>query len=348
MKFMKIIEGIEGDYIETKKTHLFFDVKGLLHPNERKISFLRFFPHPKGSRIKNNVSFKKIYKLSDRYTFLRENYPNYLFFSKEFDLEVQGVRNEDIKMIYSPRKFLKELIKKDQVTRSENLSRELCEFFISEGNLSENSLGITGSLMVGLNTDDSDIDLIIYGTENSIEFQKTLTTILKNSKMCRKYNMGEYKTHYKWRFGGSEIPFESFLKSEQRKLHQGKYKNVDFFIRYIKSPEDWGGNFYDYQYNNYGRIKLRAEIMDSKDSIFTPCSYKISPRKILENGIYPKNINIKNISEIASFRGRFCEQVKDGEMVLVEGKLEKVSFQNKQEYFRILLSDPLQDKLIII
>ena len=345
---MKIIEGIEGDYIETKNTHLFFDVKGLLHPNERKICFLRFVPHPKENRIKNSISFKKIYKLSDRYAFLRENYPAHLFFSKELDLEVQGVRNENIERIYSPRKFLKELIEKDQLTNGENISRELSEFFISKGNLSEKSLGITGSLMVGLNNEDSDIDLIMYGTEISIEFQKTLVTILKNSKMCRNYNMDEYETHYKWRFGGSDIPFESFLKSEQRKLHQGKYKNVYFFIRYIKSPEDWGGNFYDYQYKNYGRIKLRAEIMDSKDSIFTPCSYEICPRKILEKPINSNNINIKDIREIISFRGRFCEQAREGEIVLVEGKLEKVSFKNKQEYFRIVLTDPLQDKLIII
>ena len=34
---MDIPKGIEGDYIETKDNHLFFDVKGLHHPKDRKI-----------------------------------------------------------------------------------------------------------------------------------------------------------------------------------------------------------------------------------------------------------------------------------------------------------------------
>ena len=345
---MRIVDPTEGDYIETKKENLFFDVKGLLHPNDYIICFLRFFPHPNGERKKNGIVFKKIYKLNERYDLLRKNYPKYLFFSEELDLEVQGVKKDEIKKIYTPRCFFEDLLKTPQLSSSEKRSKSLCELFITEGNLSENSIGITGSIMVGLNTEDSDIDLVIYGTETSIKFQKKLKKIFKKSDDCRKYTMDEYRTHYDWRAGGSNIPFEDFLKSEERKQHQGKFLGHDFFIRYIKSPKDWKGNFYDYQYKNVGRIKLKVDIIDSKDSIFTPCSYKINPIKILKSDIKPNTVNIKDINEINSFRGRFCEQARKGEKVFVEGKLEKVNFKNELEYFRILLSDPINDKMIII
>ncbi|MEE9379322.1 MAG: nucleotidyltransferase domain-containing protein [Candidatus Lokiarchaeia archaeon] len=345
---MKIIEGIEGDYIETKKDKLFFDVKGLLHPNDRKIGFLRFYPHPDGEREKTNTNFKKVYNLSERYALLREKYPVYIFFSKELDLEVQAVKNQDIKKIYTPRNFIKELLYKNKLSNSEKNSKDLCELFITTGDISNNSIGITGSTMVGLNTEDSDIDIVIYGTEASLEFQEKLVKIFKKSNNCRKYNLNEYKSHYDWRVAGSNIPFEDFLKSEQRKQHQGKFMDQDFFIRYIKSPRDWKGNFYDYQYKNLGNIKLKAEIIDSKDSIFTPCSYKINAKKILQSNFISNNVKIKDINEINSFRGRFCEHARDGETVLVEGKLEKVKYKNKSEYFRILLTDPAQDKMIII
>ncbi len=345
---MKILKGIEGDYIETKNDNLFFDVKGLLHPNDYIICFLRFFPHPEGSRIKNGINFKKIYKLEDRYALLREKYPEYLFFSKELDLEVQGVKEKEIKKIYTPRNCFKKLLEKKILSTSEKRSRTLCELFSSQGNLSEGSIGITGSIMVGLNTEESDIDIIIYGTETSVKFQEKLVKIFEKSNNCRKYNIDEYKSHYNWRVGGSNIPFEDFLRSEQRKQHQGKYMDTDFFIRYIKSPNDWKGNFYDYQYKNFGRIKLKAHIIDSRDSIFTPCSYKINPLKILEISNNSNKINIKDISEISSFRGRFCEHARENEKVLVEGKLEKVIFKKELEYFRVLLSDQIQDKMIII
>ncbi|MFX1420437.1 MAG: nucleotidyltransferase domain-containing protein [Promethearchaeota archaeon] len=345
---MNKIEGIEGDYIETIENNLFFDVKGLLHPTDYYICFLRFFPHSDGDRKKNGIQFKKVYKLNERYAILRKMYPSYLFYSKELDLEVQGVKKEEIKKIYTPRNFLKTLLEKIKLSHNEKYSIDLCKLFINKGNLSERSIGITGSTMVGLDIKNSDIDIVIYGTETSLVFQEKLAEIFKKSKTFRKYNIKEYKAHYEWRAGGSNIPFKDFLKIEQRKQHQGKFMNRDFFIRYIKSPKDWKGNFYDYQYNNSGRIKLKAEVIDSKDSIFTPCSYQINPLKILESTIDLKDTNIRDINEISSFRGRYCEHVKDGELIFVEGKLEKVIYKNKFNHYRVLLTDQIKDKILIL
>ena len=345
---MRIVDPIEGDYIETKKDNLFFDVKGLAHPEDRKICFLRFYPHPEGDRIKSGINFKKVYNINERYSILREKFPNYLFFSKEQDLELQGVENDKIKHIYTPRHFFKVLKEKVILNHNEKKSRELCNFFITRGEIPDNSIGISGSTMVGLNKEDSDIDIIVYGTKTSLKFQERLKKILIESKNCRMYTLEEFRTHYNWRFGGSGISFEDFMRSEKRKLHQGKFQGIDFFIRYIKSPEDWKGSYYDYRYKNYGRLKVKAKITESKDAIFTPCSYKIKCLKVLDSQLISNEINFRNINEIDSFRGRFCEHAKEGETVLVEGKLEKVNFQDKEEYFRILLTDQINDKMIIL
>jgi predicted nucleotidyltransferase len=339
------IEGIEGDYIETKEHNLFFDVKGLLHPSDRKICFLRFYPDPNGDRLKNYIRYKKVYNIKERYSILRERFPEFLFYSENLDLELQGVKIGEIKQIYTPRNFFQTLKRKNHLTKIENFSKKLCEFLIREGKIPETSIGVSGSPMVGLNKADSDIDLIIYGTKISLNFQKKFKSILEESNSIRMYNIDELKSHYNWRFGGSNISFEDFMRSERRKLHQGKFHGIDFFIRYIKSPEDWKGDFYDFRYKNYGRIKLKAEIINSDDSIFTPCSYKMEILKFLESD---KKINIKKISEINSFRGRFCEHAKKGEIVLVEGKLEKVNFRNKEEFYRILLTNQVLDKMIVL
>lgn len=345
---MSFLKGIEGDYIETKNDNLIFDVKGLLHPKDRKICFLRFYPTSRGDRVRNGKYYQKIYDLKQRYQFLKNNFPKYLFYSEELDLELQGVRNEDIKKIYTPRENFKRLKQDSQLSNLEEFSLELCELFISEGDILENSVGITGSCMVGLATIDSDIDLIIYGTEIGLSFQEKLERIFQTSKKCRKYNSEEYKSHYKWRAGGSNVSYEDFIKSESRKLHQGKFRGTDFFIRYIKSPKDWIGSYDNYNFKNYGRILMKCEIMNATNSIFTPCSYKIKVLKVLDSSQIFGNINFNEITEINSFRGRFCEQAISGEEVLVEGKLERVSFKNKEIYFRILLGDQIQDKMIIV
>lgn len=345
---MNIIKGIEGDYIETKESNLFFDVKGLLHPIDKKICFIRFYPNVKGDRIKEGIKYKKVYQMDERYSLIKAKYPQYFFYSQELDIEVQGVKNQDIKKIYSPREYFQNLKEMDNLSTLEKYSKSLCELFIQKGGVPQDLIGITGSSMVGLNRKDSDIDIIIYGTENSYDFQQKLPILLKEDNNLRKYNLEEYLSHYNWRVGGSDVSFENFMRSEQRKLHQGKFNGYDYFIRYIKSPEDWKGNYYDYKYTNLGRIKVKAEITDSKDSIFTPCTYKIDNVQLMEKIAGMNKINPQDIIEINSFRGRFCEQANQGELVLVVGKLEKVNYKNKVEYCRILLTDQSKDKMLII
>ena len=339
---------IEGDYLQTKKNCLYFDVKGLHQPNDRKICFIRFYPSKNGDRIKKGKRYKKIYDLEKRYSFLKEFYPQYLFYSKEWDMELQAVRNEDIKYIYNPRIYFQSLHSKRKLSPIEEISKSLCELFIDEGRIPDDAIGITGSQMVGLNKENSDIDLIIYGTQNSLKLQKSLKLIFNAPNKCRMYNKEEYIKHYNWRVGGSDIPYETFLQNEKRKLHQGKYREVDFFIRYLKSPEDWKGNYSDYQFRNLGRIHLKARIKDSIDSIFTPCNYKIEPLKIISSIIDEKRINLEEITEVISFRGRFCEQAIKGESVIINGKLEQVKFKHEKEFLRIVLQNQIHDKMLVI
>jgi len=345
---MEVPKGIEGDYLETKKDNLFFDIKGIHHPKDRKICFLRFFPDQNGDRVKNGIKFKKVYAFDDRFLILKEKFPQYLFYSKELDIPLQGVKCEDIKKIYTPKNYFKFLHHKENLSKLELMSFDLCDLFIQNSSLSENSIGISGSSMIGLSNLDSDIDIIIYGTQNSLEFQYKLKEIYEKPNSCRKYKLDEFKSHYNWRFGGSDVSFQDFLRSEQRKQHQGKYHNIDFFIRYIKSPVDWEGTYYDYQFKNLGTIAVKGEVINSSESIFTPCSYSIKCFQIIEQ--HPKiyHLDMNKITKITSYRGRYCEQAVKGEKVFVLGKLEEVIYKNNEPYYRILLTDQKIDKMLLM
>ena len=74
---MNSIKAIEGYFVETKES-LIFDVKGVLHPYDRIISFLRYYPSANGTRVRNGRKFSKVYKLRDRFEFLQKHYPYYL------------------------------------------------------------------------------------------------------------------------------------------------------------------------------------------------------------------------------------------------------------------------------
>jgi uncharacterized protein len=343
---MKIPKGIEGDYIETKTTSLFFDVKGLLHPRDRKICYLRFVPDENGDRVKDGLKYKKVYDLEERELLIQKKYPHYHFYFPEYDMKLQSVKNEEIKKIYTPRQYLNLLRNKDNITKFEKMSLDLCDLLNSDASIPEGQIGITGSPMIGLNLKKSDIDLIIYGTKVCRDLQPHLVSLFKKPNFFRQYTLKEYEKHYQWRVGGSDISFDQFMRTEKRKLHQGKFYDIDFFIRYIKSPEDWKGTFYQYKFKNLGRISLIAIIANNDDGIFTPCSYKINCEQIITSD-FGLDKNYSNLNEVFSYRGRFCEQARVGERFLINGKLEEVHYKGTTHY-RVILTHQKLDKMILM
>jgi predicted nucleotidyltransferase len=117
---------------------------------------------------------------------------------------------------------------------------------------------------------------------------------------------------------------------------------TDYFIRFVK---DWGEvdeTYGDVQYKNVGYARIEARVVDDSEAIFTPCTYKIGSAKSFEG---PK---LEPISEIVSFRGRFCEQARIGETVVAQGKVERVIDRRRNhEDFRLLVGNKPSDHIFI-
>ncbi|KYH41109.1 MAG: hypothetical protein AYL32_007850, partial [Candidatus Bathyarchaeota archaeon B26-2] len=86
--------------------------------------------------------------------------------------------------------------------------------------------------------------------------------------------------------------------------------------------------------------KVKAKVVDNSDAIFTPCRYVIDEVKVLEG------TDVSPLREIISFRGRFCDQARRGEMVIAQGKVEKVMERDGTEFFRLVLGAKPSDFMI--
>ena len=80
-----------------------------------------------------------------------------------------------------------------------------------------------------------------------------------------------------------------------------------------------------------GWIKVLAEITDEKDAPFIPSIYQIKVKKIIKG---PK---VEDIKRIFSYMEEFRLQAKKGELVIVEGNLEKI-VEETNEFHQITLS----------
>ena len=337
---------LEGDLIETAPG-LIFDVKGLIHPPNRAIAFPRYFPSKKAERKRNGTRYDKIYSLSERYELLRKKFPQYLIYDHIFDETLCEVPILDIKKTHRPAKKLNELRDATKLDALEIKALQMAELLKKAANVSWESIGISGSILVGLHKADSDIDPIIYGSQNCKKTHLALEKTLALASVSeyggfRPYARDDLKVLFDFRSKDSWADFESFVRTESRKVMQGKFLGTDYFVRFVKNWKEIDETYGDTQYTNMGDAQIRATIADDGEAIFTPCVYKIGNTEILEG---PR---VENIEEITSFRGRFCEQARNGEVVLARGKLEHVH-QNRRgnEYFRLLLGNKPSDFMIL-
>ena len=332
----------EGELIESNQK-VIFDVKGLVHPPNKIIAFPRYIPSLKGNREKQGEIYGKMYNLAERFNYLQQEAPELIVNDPVFGERLCEVPIKKITRHFDPIEKLAELRQKKDLAELERKVVELAEQLKTEANIPWNSMGISGSVLVGLYTLQSDIDPLVYGTENCIKAYQALQNILQDkSSDFQNYTGQELHNLFDFRSKDTIMSFENFIEVESRKAFQGMFQKTDYFIRFVKDWIEVKENYGDKIYENCGYSKIKATVIDDSKSLYTPCSYEIGNVKTVEGP------HFDNLSEISSFRGRFCKQAEIGEKVYVQGKVERVN--NKKEskiHYRIIIGNRPSDYMVL-
>ncbi|MGP3667390.1 MAG: hypothetical protein ACKD6N_00825 [Candidatus Bathyarchaeota archaeon] len=317
---------MEGDYLESLEG-IIFAVKGNIHPPTYVIAYPKYIPN--GER----KGYKKFLSLTDSLLFLKEKFPEYLRFDPVFNSILAEVPRTRIKRFYHPQKFLQLLLTKINLDKLEEDSVKFVKLICKFASISPSSLGVSGSVMVSLHKEDSDIDLVVYGTEECKAVHSALRKLLSEG-LIKPYEEDQLKKLYTFRVKDSPLPFEKFVKVESRKLFQGFFNQREYFIRFIKNIWEGDERYGEKYYRYVGSIELEADVVDDSEAIFTPSKYKLGNVSVINRTLKDPGM----VKEVVSFRGRFCEQAKKFERVYVKGKLEKV-LSVKGEYFRVIIGE---------
>lgn len=334
------IRAREGEVIETVD-NAFFDVKGLIHPPARVVAFIRFVPDLKGNRKHNGTTYRKVYALSERYALLKNVFPQYLVYDSVFDEHLCEVPREYVENHYRPVDRLREL-RGGKLDKLENQALQFVELLKETANVSWNQLGISGSILIGLHMPTSDIDPVVYGSESCRKAYAALKFLLEDKKSpVKPYSRDGLKRLFDFRSKDTVTSFEDFVRTESRKVLQGTFMRRDYFVRFVKDWNEIEEEYGTIRYKSVGYARIKATVVDDSEMIFTPCRYKISDVEFIEGTC------AESIEEIVSFRGRFCEQAKNGETVVAQGKVERVQKLGEREHYRLLLGNKTSDHMIL-
>ena len=336
---MKHLKAREGDFIETLDG-LIFDVKGLIHPPDKVVAYLRYLEDPSGDRKRGDKTYTKVYSLNEREKIIRSRYPQYLFYDSVFGEYLEEVPKKFVANLYQPSRKVSELLHKPNLDPIEAQAIEFIQLLHHSSNVYLGKIGLSGSILVNLHTESSDIDVVVYGRENCLSVYEALKRLMQRGSSVSPYGLRDLEKLYDFRSKDTSMPIEEFIRMERRKFLQGKFKGRDFFMRFLLDWDEMDEKYGDRTYVPSGYAKVKARIIDNSESIFTPCRYRISQVEVLEE------TNVPCIKEIASFRGRFCEQAKRGEEVIAQGKVEKVTEKDGTEYFRLILGARPSDFMV--
>lgn len=316
----------DSDFFETAERTIFY-VKGLIHPPDKVVGFVRYVPDPQGDRRRDGSSYRKIEPIEDQYRVSEESHPDYFVYDPVFDEHLTEVPVGDISRWYRPLDRMRELRSAARLDEVERHVLELAKLLQSESKVPWDSIGVVGSILVRLHRKDSDLDLIVYGSRHCQAVYRALGRLFKKGSLAP-YNEEDLERRFTGRIEESIMTFDDFAKLKNRELFHGRFKNRCFYIKFVK---DWGEikeKYGDVRYKSVGCAKISATITDDSEWMFTPCRYGIDEVQIM------KGAKVCPIREIVCFKS---ELVKRGEGVLAHGKVEQVIKEGEWGYYRMVI-----------
>jgi len=309
---------VEGFAVETKEG-LIFTVKGLHHPPEHLVAYLRYAPDLAGERMRAGVRYRRLYHFDEQEAFLERRHPDYIYDDPVLGLRLQSVPRTRVSRVFDPCRRLAALREQGPHDRSEETVLELDELVRTHADVSALDLGISGSIMVGLHQTDSDIDLIVYGERAGREVHGALSRLLRaRSGPIRRPNDGELRALHAIHQVDTPLSYEAFRRMQGRKVNELRFRGRETFLRFVRRLADVDGSCGDERYEALGTATIEAYVGDDDLAIFTPCRYGLKGVSIL------RGVVVEDLRIVISFRGRFSDQAVRGEAIEARGSVERV------------------------
>ncbi len=248
-------------------------------------SILRYIPDPEGKRG-GDKKYRKL-DCDDAFVFMKKERP-------EWVKDVHIIPWDSVKQILAPDKRLPSLVKKSSKVRA--IVNTLKAIPLDK-------MGVTGSLLAGLENESSDIDFIVYG---SSWFKAR--DIIARAKMEKNpiTEISDEMWHEIYRKRKPELSFDEFLRHELRKGNRGMVGGTYFDLLYVRDWEDIAPCL---RGRDIGYETIEATVTNADFSFDSPAIYKID---------HPE------ISYVLSYTHTYAGQALAGERIEARGVVEVV------------------------
>jgi predicted nucleotidyltransferase len=326
----------DGDTFVTKEGFI-LNTFGYEHPEERVFAFLKYIPAEyKGlfnvQMLKRTWKFganelfraEKLYTAKNYQVFIetfRKNFPDYLFFDPTRNKELITAPYISIEQVFVPKdrlEWLRNLSKPDNLQKT---ALSLINLIHNESNVDFADLGIHGSIALNMHAPESDIDFVVYGTQNFRQVETAIQNLVNQGKLTY--------------IAGNRI--------EAARKFQGRYKGKIFMYNATRKPNEIITKYGDYTYTPLEPVRFTATVCDDTQTMYRPAIYKITNYQPLdlESEIPMEQTPTQIVSNIGLYRNI----AKIGQQIKAQGTLERVQdFRDGSVFYHVVVGTATEEE----
>jgi len=304
---MKTWMPMDGDAFQTQHGFIFYTF-GYEHPPDRVTAFLKYIPEQRKQLFKlqyatrhwklNSTALVRPKELYSYESFngimngFRMHFPEYIYYCPFRNKELVCPKKAQIMKVYVPSQRLRMLLKEKLPDHLQKQTLELLSLLSAESGVSFDDFGLHGSLALNMQSEKSDIDLVVYGANNFRRLEASVNRLSQNS-----------------------------LSSFERR-NRGEYEGRVFVYNAVKKPEEVTENYGDRKYLPLATVSFHCRVEDDSQAMFRPAVYRICEYQPLNLTSKLKNIMVPET--VVSMIGCHRNVAKKGERLEVSGVLERV------------------------
>jgi len=246
---------------------------------------------------------EKLYTANNYKSFIetfRKNFPDYIYYCYLRNKELITAPLSLIDRVFVPKDRLAAL---RQVKNSDSLQRlalELLNMLSDASGVGLDDLGIHGSIALNMHAPESDIDFVVYGSENFRVVEDAVARLVNAGKL-------------------------SYIISNRldaARKFQGRYKGKIFMYNATRKPEEVKTRYGMARFSSIDPVQFQCTVSNDTEAMFRPATYKITSYKPLDaqSELPLDKIPDRVVSNIGCYRN----VARQGSQIKVAGQLERV------------------------
>ena len=255
---------------------------------------------------------EKLYTAKNYQSFIqtfRENFPDYLYYCPLRNKELITAPLDRIERVFVPRERLKALAALKKPDELQQMALDLIHLISDESGVFFEDLGIHGSIALNMHAPESDIDFVVYGTENFRTVEETIACLVNTGKL-------------------------SYIISNRldaARKFQGRYNGKIFMYNATRKPEEVKTWYGMQRFSAIAPVRFQCAVTDDSETMFRPATYKITNYMPLdaESEVPLDKVPDRVVSNIGCYRN----VARQGSQIKVAGQLERVEALKTGEVF---------------